>query len=47
MRSFVAKSGVEEACLDYFAELGWEVAYGPDIAPGEVRAERVEDHVIM
>jgi len=40
MKSFVAESGVEEACLDYFAELGWEVAYGPDIAPGEARAER-------
>ena len=40
MKSFVAESGVEEACLDYFLELGWEVAYGPEIAPGEVRAER-------
>jgi type I restriction enzyme R subunit len=27
-------------CLDYFADLGWEVLYGPDIAPGEPRAER-------
>jgi type I restriction enzyme R subunit len=40
MRSFLAESGVEETCLDYFAELGWEVRYGPDIAPGELRAER-------
>jgi len=40
VKSFVAESGVEEACLDYFAELGWQVAFGPDIAPGEPRAER-------
>ncbi len=40
MKSFVAESGVEETCLEYFAELGWQVAYGPDIAPGEAKAER-------
>jgi type I restriction enzyme R subunit len=36
----VAESGVEEVCLEYFADLGWQVAYGPDIAPGEPAAER-------
>jgi type I restriction enzyme R subunit len=36
----VAESGVEEACLEYFADLAWPVAYGPDIAPGEPAAER-------
>ena len=40
MKSFVAESGVEEVCLDYFAELGWQVLYGPDIAPDELQAER-------
>jgi type I restriction enzyme R subunit len=40
MRSFIAESGVEEVCLDYFADLGWSVIYGPEIAPGEVLAER-------
>jgi type I restriction enzyme R subunit len=40
VKSFVAESGVEEVCLDYFAELGWRVFYGPDIAPDEARAER-------
>ena len=40
MRSFVAESGVEEVCLDYFADLGWQVLHGPDIAPGESRSER-------
>ena len=37
---FLAESGIEETCLDYFAELGWQVEYGPDIAPGDERAER-------
>ena len=40
MRSFIAESGVEEVCLDYFADLRWDVLYGPDIAPDETRAER-------
>ena len=40
MRSFIAESGVEEVCLDYLADLGWEVVYGPEIAPGEAQAER-------
>jgi type I restriction enzyme, R subunit len=40
MKAFVAESGVEEVCLEYFADLGWEVLYGPDIAPGEQKTER-------
>ena len=40
MRSFIAESGVEEVCLDYFADLQWDVLYGPDIAPDEPLAER-------
>ena len=40
MKSFIAESGVEEVCLDYFADLDWEVLFGPEIAPGEARAER-------
>jgi type I restriction enzyme R subunit len=40
VRSFIAESGVEEVCLDYFADLRWDVLYGPDIAPGEAHAER-------
>jgi len=40
VKSFVAESGVEEVCLEYFAELGWQVLYGPDIAPDEAQAER-------
>jgi type I restriction enzyme R subunit len=37
---FIAESGVEQVCLDYFADLGWQVLYGPDIAPGEPKSER-------
>ena len=38
--SFVAESAVEEVCLDLYAELGWTVLHGPDIAPGEAAEER-------
>ena len=31
---------VEHAALEYFAELGYTVLYGPDIAPGESSSER-------
>ena len=31
---------VELAALEYFAELGYCTLHGPDIAPGEPRAER-------
>jgi len=34
------ESVVEEAALAWFGELGYETAYGPDIAPGEPGAER-------
>jgi len=40
VKGFVAESGVEEVCLDYFADLDWQVLYGPDIAPGESKSER-------
>jgi type I restriction enzyme R subunit len=40
VKSFIAESGVEEVCLDYLSDLGWDVLYGPEIAPGEARAER-------
>jgi type I restriction enzyme R subunit len=40
VKSFIPEAGVEEVCLDYFADLGWEILRGPDIAPGEAQAER-------
>jgi type I restriction enzyme R subunit len=40
VRRFVAESGVEEVCLEYFADLGWQVLHGPDIAHDQPSAER-------
>ena len=40
MSNFMAKSALEEACLNLFASLGWQVLYGPDIAPDMPKAER-------
>lgn len=34
------ESTVEEATLDWLAELGYAIAHGPQIAPGEAAAER-------
>ena len=34
------ESTVEDAALTWFAELGYAVAHGPDLAPGEPSAER-------
>jgi type I restriction enzyme, R subunit len=40
VKGFVAESGVEEVCLEYFAGLGWQVLHGPDIAHDQPNAER-------
>ncbi|MBC7821347.1 MAG: type I restriction endonuclease subunit R, partial [Planctomycetaceae bacterium] len=34
------ESTIEEAALSWFGELGYAVAHGPDLAPGEAAAER-------
>ena len=34
------ESEVEEAAMGWLSDLGWETAYGPDIAPGTPAAER-------
>jgi type I restriction enzyme R subunit len=34
------ESTVEDAALEWFGDLGYEVAHGPRIAPGEPEAER-------
>jgi len=36
VKSFIAESGVEEVCLDYLADLGWDGLYGPEITPDGV-----------
>src|SRR6202050_1759783 len=38
--SSVAESTVEEAALSWFEDLGYTIVHGPDIAPGELFAER-------
>ena len=35
-----SESTVEDAALDWLAEQGWAVKSGPEIAPGELFAER-------
>ena len=35
-----SESDVEQAATEYLSDLGWEIAYGPDIAPGTPAAER-------
>ena len=34
------ESTVEQAAMEWLSDLGWETAYGPDIAPGTPAAER-------
>ncbi len=34
------ESTIEAATLGWFGELGYGVAFGPDLAPGEPKAER-------
>ena len=36
----VAESTVEEAALSWFEDLGYTIVHDPDIAPGELFAER-------
>ena len=42
------ESAVEEATLEWLTELGWQVLYGPDIAPDAVNTERNSyDQIIL
>lgn len=41
MTGTFTKSVVEEAAIAWLENLGWTVKHGPDIAPGELFAERV------
>lgn len=36
----LAESTVEKAALSWFEEIGYAVAHGSEIAPGEINAER-------
>jgi type I restriction enzyme R subunit len=44
----ILESDVEVACLDYLATLGYETAFGPDLAPGAAGEERTRwDEVVL
>jgi type I restriction enzyme, R subunit len=45
--AFIAESAVEEVCLDFFADLGWTVLYGPNIAPDLPNAERISYREVL
>ena len=48
MTAGVSESTVEHAALDWLGDVGWERAFGPDIAPGELWAERESwDQVVL
>ena len=38
----VSEAEVEQAALSWLSSLGWQTAYGPDIAPDTPNAERNE-----
>ncbi len=40
--TILTEADVEQAALDWLAALGWQVAHGPDIAPGTPNAERTD-----
>ena len=40
MSTTLTEADVEQAALDWLSALGWQVAHGPDIAPGTPNAER-------
>ena len=46
-RTSFTESAVEEAALDWLADLGWQVAYGSDIAPDTPGAERTDYGQVM
>ena len=38
----ITEAHVEQAALEWLADLGWRVAHGPDIAPDAPGAERTD-----
>jgi type I restriction enzyme R subunit len=43
----LTESHVEEATLEWFASVGYTVAHGPDLAPGEPGEERASFHDVV
>lgn len=38
---------LEQLCLDWFRETGWQIAYGPDLAPDGSAAERADYRQVL
>lgn len=38
---------LEQQCLEWFAEDGWEIAHGPDLAPDDPLPERVDYRQVL
>ena len=38
----ITEADVEQAALDWLATLGWQLARGPDVAPGTPNAKRTD-----
>src|SRR3972149_1028975 len=51
MREFLTRfteSDVEQAALGWLEALGWTIKHGPEVAPGELAAERSDySHVVL
>lgn len=47
MSQFIAESALEEVCLGYFAELEWEVYWGPDLACDGPAPERPDFREVL
>jgi type I restriction enzyme R subunit len=38
---------LEQQCLEWFAEDGWKIAHGPDLAPDDPLPERVDYRQVL
>ena len=46
--STLTEADVEQAAIDWLRGLRWQIAHGPDIAPGTLNAERADyDQVVL
>lgn len=43
----ITEDRLEERCIEWFRQIGWEHAYGPDIAPDSDRPERKSYHDVL
>lgn len=43
----ISESQLEQLCLGWFADNGWEISHGPDIAPDGDMPERQDYRQVM